>query len=349
MKPVLILKELARPATDLTLLLAILAFALLSTLAGKAGLLGLWLAVLLLPALYRYLLLVLEACARGKAAPVAGIEVFNFAENFWSLAPLVIYAVAIWGAVLLGDVSAAGATLFALALLAVLPASLAVLAVTHSPFQSLNPAAWWRLVRACGADYLLLAVVVLLVSGLTAAVVATGVGTFVMFALVYYQLFLLSSFTGAVLHRNGVQFDLEIPDPVEPEADAVAEVRDRERTSVLNHAYGFVSRGNRAGGLAHIESAIRTEADRAVAYRWYFERMLEWESTDAALALAQAHLGWLLEEQRDVEALKLTTRCLLENAAFRPLPDDREALTEVAQRFRRDDLLRQLQGSGAAH
>ena len=66
-----ILAEIVYPLKDTTVLLAILAFALLSTLAGAAGLLGIWLAVLLLPALYRYLLLLLEARANGKSAPAS--------------------------------------------------------------------------------------------------------------------------------------------------------------------------------------------------------------------------------------------------------------------------------------
>ena len=153
-------KEIAYPLTDMTVLVAMVAFALLSALAQAAGILGLWLAVLLVPASFRYLLALLEARANGRAAPVATIEMFNIADNFWTLAPLVIFAVAIWGGFLLAQQGfTAAARLAGLAVFVVLPASLAILAITRSPFESLNPAAWIRMARACSADYVIAAVV----------------------------------------------------------------------------------------------------------------------------------------------------------------------------------------------
>ncbi|HET6630711.1 MAG TPA: hypothetical protein VFG91_13120 [Woeseiaceae bacterium] len=126
----------------------------------------------------------------GRAAPVAGIEMFNIADNFWTLTPLIIFAVAIWGGFLLAHAGfAVAARLAGLAIFIVLPASLAVLAITR---------------------------------------------------------------------------------------------------------------------------------------------------------FAQEYLAWLLAEGRDIEALKLLTRCFLEDPAFRPLPADRAAVLDIARRFHRDDLLQNL-------
>jgi hypothetical protein len=49
-----------------------------------------------------------------------------------------------------------------------------------------------------------------------------------------------------------------------------------------------------------------------------------------------------LQERRDVEAVKLMSRCVLADGRFRPLPDDREAARDLASRLGRDDLIRQL-------
>jgi hypothetical protein len=341
LKPTEVLREVVYPLTDMTVLLAIVGFTIVALLARAAGLLGLLLGLLLLPALYRYLLLLLEERAYGRSAPVAGIELFDIADNFWSLTPLIITAVAIWGTILLeSQVSALLARLFGLGIVIVLPASLAVLAITRSPLESLNPAAWRRLMQACGRDYWLLVAVPLVTVSLTLLIPWPGTLAGALF--VSYQLFLLFTLTGAVVHANGVQLQLAIPDPVEPGEDSVADARERDRRVVLNHAYGFVSRGNLAGGLEHIESAIRDDPHPGDAWRWYIDRMLEWDSSDAALVLAQAWLGRLLAEQRDIEALKLMTRCLLENPAFRPLPADRETAMDLARRFDRDDLLKSL-------
>ena len=115
--------------------------------------------------------------------------------------------------------------------------------------------------------------------------------------------------------------------------------------SVLNHAYGFFSRDNRAGALAHIRSALRDETDVDAAYYWYFSEMLRWESKDAALMLAQERLTELLRGERGVEAVKLISRCLLENPRFRPLPGDLDSALQVAARLDRDDLVRTLEST----
>lgn len=343
MAPRELVHEVAYPLTDTTVLLGMAGFALLAALAQAAGILGLWLAVLLVPAFFRYLLALLDARANGRSAPVAGIEMFNIADNFWTLAPLVVLAAATWGGLLLaheGYVAASRAA--GLAVFVVLPASLAILAITRSPAESLNPLAWWRLVRACGADYAFAAVVPPLAALLVALLPLDGMPA-VLAALCWsYPTFLLCTLTGAILHRNDVAFRIRIPDPVVAGAGDLAAGRAAVRRKVLDHAYGFASRGNLDGGLAHVRAAIDADPEPADARRWYFERMLQWESRTCGLFFAQEYLGWLLAQEREVEALKLLTRCFLLDPAFRPLPADREAVVEIARRFNREDLLRNL-------
>ena len=343
MAPRELAKEIAYPLTDMTVLLAMVAFALLWGLAQAAGILGLWLAILLVPALFRYQLAILEARANGRAAPVAGVEMFNIADNFWTLAPLVIFAVAIWGGVLLAHAGfSAAARLLGLALFVVLPASLAILAITRSPLESLNPLAWVRMARACGADYVIAAVVPPLMAFLLSLLPLDALPTVLRNLLWSYPAFLLCTLTGAALYANEVAYRIRIPDPVEPGEVEISSRLDAERGRALNHAYGFVSRGNLDGGLAHVRAAIDNDADPEAARRWYFERMLEWESKRGALFYAQDYLGWLLAEEREAEAMKLLTRCFLEDPTFRPRPPDREAALAIARRLHRDDLLENL-------
>lgn len=70
--------------------------------------------------------------------------------------------------------------------------------------------------------------------------------------------------------------------------------------------------------------------------------MLEWPSPDPALQLGRSWLGWLLRQNREIEALKLMTRCVRENPAFCPWPADADAARELAERFKRGDLLQSL-------
>jgi hypothetical protein len=115
-----------------------------------------------------------------------------------------------------------------------------------------------------------------------------------------------------------------------------------ERAAVLNHAYGLVSRGNRAGGLGHVRDWIDRDPDPDAAWRWFFEQMLRWEVTDAALQFGQQYLGLLLRSGDQVAAVKLIARCRLENEAFRPLPDDRELARQAAEHCGNEELARTL-------
>lgn len=338
-----LIRELLFPLTDTVLLIAIISFALLTALAAAAGLPGLWLGVILVPALYRYLLMLLEARALGKSTPVAGIEVFNIIDNFWSLTPLILLALSIWGGFLLHRaVSPLAAQSFIAVLLVILPASLAILALTRSPVESLNPLAITRMIRACGPGYAVLPAVMALSGLLVAFLAFSPLPSVVVTAGGYYAMFLTFSMTGAVLHARNVRFAISIPDAREPDGETIRQRSLAARRQVLTHAYGFASRGNREGGLAHIRQALCEEDDSDDAWRWYFAAMLEWESKDAALMLGQEYLTRLLQERRDVEAVKLMSRCVLADGRFRPLPDDREAARDLASRLGRDDLIRQL-------
>jgi hypothetical protein len=334
-------RELLYPLTVMAIVFAMIFFWLLFGLAQRAGLLGLFLLVMATPAYIRYLLYLLEARANGKAAPVPDIAMFVTADNFWTLTPLILIAVAIWAGILLAKMgSLFGVTLLGIVFLLVVPASLAVLAITHSPAESLNPVAMLRMIRACGAAYFVVPIVLIVMSWSFIAMYAVGVPLFLIDLGTSYQIVLLFSMTGAVLHTKDVAMQVTIEDPLEPTTDDIARDLDNERRKVANHAYGFVSRGNREGGFAHVRQWLEKEADLAEAYRWFFHEMLTWENKDPALFFAQEYLGGLLESEMENEALKLISRCLHENPRWRPLPENRDEVHELAARHGRQDLFR---------
>lgn len=343
MPPRAIVREILFPLTDTGVLFAIIGFAALHALASAAWLLGVWLYVVTLPAFFRYLLYLLEARANGRAAPVPGIELFNWVENFWSLFPLLLLALMTWVAYRIAiSFSLQAAIVFVVALLTVMPASMAVLAVTRSPIQSLSPLAVSRIISACKFDYLLILLQGIGVGAVVYWLARTGIPEFLVGLLIIFEAVLLFTFTGAVMHTNDIVPQVDIPEPLEADEETRHEQLVDERKKIANHAYGFVSRGNRAGGLLHIRRWIDQEQDRDVATRWFFNEMLGWETTDAALFFAQEWIHELLGDARDVEALKLVQRCLLENPRFRPMPEDRARVMELARAARHDELLRQL-------
>ena len=335
-------RELAFPFTELAVLFAMITFALLLKL-GFATMFGWWLLVVIVPAFFRYALYLLDARAHGRVAPVPGIEMFSWVESGWTLFPgviLILVIFAVW--FLAGEYSVTAAVWALGGFFFVYPASMAVLAVTRSPIESLNPIVVARMVRVCGNDYFWIpgALIAILVARFW--LLPVGLPDYVQFFLGIYVFFLLFTLTGAVLHAHQVVAEVEIDTPVEPAEEQFALDLERERITVANHAYGFISRGNRAGGFDHIRQWIRQESDREAAYEWFFQQMLEWESTDPAQFFAQDYLHQLLGWERDSKAVKLIARCLHENPRWRPQPDDSAAVFELLARCGRDDLLTEL-------
>jgi len=131
------------------------------------------------------------------------------------------------------------------------------------------------------------------------------------------------------------------------ETEAGGETEDtaailKQRTAVLSHAYGLVSRGNRAGGLAHIFEWLEEDPVRGGAWAWFLEQMLLWEVNVAALEFAQRYLQRLLRAEQTVLAVKLMLRCRQISETFQPLAADRPQALAAAKQCRSDELVKLL-------
>lgn len=336
-------RELLYPLSEQAVVYAMLFYWALFLVARKAGMFGLWLLIGTIPAYLRYLLFVLEARANGRQAPVPSIEMFTPWDNFWTLTPLIHLAVFTWAGIWIAGFESRLATTFStLALLLILPASLAVLAVTHSPAASLNPLDLFRMMRACGPAYFVVPAVLFFMSIAFAILYLAGVSPLLMDLATNYEFLLLFTLTGAVIHSRDIALQVDIDDPVEPTGDDLARDLEEERRKVANHAYGFISRGNRSGGFAHIREWLENEVAPDEAWRWFFLEMMKWQDKNPALFFAQEYLKQLLEWGLHSDAIKLVSRCLHESERWRPLPGDRDQLLDLLGEKRRDDLLRKL-------
>ena len=313
---------------------------LLAALADAAGRFGIWLALIILPAFFRYELYLLDARANGRAAPVPGIEEFSLVDNFWAVFPAVLLCMFIWFEWYnVINYSMATAKWMLIVFLFVYPASMVVLGVTHSPVASINPLAIWRMVRVCGRDYFWFPAVMVPVVFAVAWISRFDTPFLVLDTVSNFAFVLLFTLTGAVLRANDVIREVDIELPPEQTVAQLAEDLVSERQRVANHAYGFISRGNRAGGFAHIRQWLEQETHRDEAYQWFFQQMLTWENTVPALFFAHEFLNLLLKWNMDREALKLIARCLHEDPRWRPGQEGRDAVQELLQRHGREDLV----------
>jgi hypothetical protein len=337
-----ILRAVVYPVTESSVFVPMLVFWLLLLVANWAGLFGLWLLVLVVPAIIRFQMIVLEARARRATPATPDMGFFNWFGNLWTLFPAPIAVLLIWV-----TVSVAKAFGPAWAIVPVLfaslffPAAIAVLAITQSPLQSLNPVVHVHLLRRAGRTLWISTVYLLLLSWLSVEA-ATLPATLAMAVWLLYS-FSFFSLTGSLIAPHGLFDEITIPDPVEKTADVAETELVRDRTRVLNHAYGFISRDNRSGGFDHIFDWIVNDPDPADAWAWFLERMLGWENQTAALFFAQHYLHELLQHGELVGAAKLMMRCRLTDEQFRPSAEDIDAAIEAAKAVSNDELVAVLQ------
>lgn len=343
MKAADILKAAAIPLTNPGVAFALAMFWLLVSLAAAAGMLGVWLALVIVPALFRYLTNLVETMGRDRKPEPPGAEFFRWVGDWWSIFPAVIVVGIAWASweihLGLGDFAM---SIFLLLMGFVYPAMLAVLAVTHSPMQTLNPLAIINMLRCIGLSYVVAPIYLAAI-----VYVSTLVQPLPFLAEMLIELLLVFSLhavIGQLMAPHGIFDDIRIPDPVERSDDQVSAEIEAQRSSVLAHAYALISRGNRNGGFDHVFEWLKTDPQIPAAWAWFFERMLGWENQQHALFFAQHYVHDMLQHGDDIPALKTIMRCHLIDNSFKPLPGDRQAAIDAAERLGNKELAAVLKG-----
>jgi hypothetical protein len=330
MKPVSLLKAAFLPIIEPAVLFPLVMFWVFVCIGTSGSPLGVIVLILCLPPVFRYQMIIIEACARGKKPAAFNAEFFDWTGSMWTLFPLPIVIALLWfGATAqssFGDAGVIAVLAFAGALL---PASLVVLAITRSPLQSLNPIAIGRLLRATGESFWIASVYLFVLgwAAVQAEQLPNIAGNFVHL----FVLFSFSAVTGTLIEPFGLVDDVSIPDSIEPDEQNIVADLEKSRAEILGHAYGFISRGNREGGFKTIFEWIEMDQDPAGAWAWFFEHMMRWERVDHALFFGQHYIRDLFKYGDYKPALKVILRCRLVNDQFRPFREDVPTAIEAAQ------------------
>lgn len=336
-------REVALPVTTPTVFFALLLFFVFLQIALFGRIFGLVIALVLaaqlvvfvLPALTRTLMQLLQARSLGREPAPPVVEFFSWVGNTWTLLPIVHAALLGYLYYRAGQQPQAAIYAAAAVYLLLLPASLIVLAITHSVLESLNPRAILLLLRRCGAGYLTgplflvtsLALYAWLQRQLEFRLLVEFTG--------FYLLFASFAVFGGMVRPLALHRELDIPELQRLHAMDSGEQLQLVRTATLNHAYGLISRGNRDAGLEHLFAELADDAD---GWYWYFDRMLRWEHNNAGLAFAQHYVHHLLRHGDYVAAVKVMLRCQLVNAAFKPLREDLPEAIAAAEECRNSEL-----------
>lgn len=306
-----------------TVIVTAVVYGVLLRLASLAGLFGFLLWLLVTLSLWRYGYAVLRHVASGwNRFPPPDIESTNPFGEFAVVFHSALFALLLYFLATTPFVGGAMRWLALLGVLAVFPASAAIMALTRNLAAAFGPASVARLVRDLGGDYAKLLGVSLLLGGSMALVgrlaemsVVLGVLADILYVWVVLALFLA---TGATVRAHRADFDL-----VEGLDDA-AERQQREREAewqrTLDRAYASVRSGLAPQGYRTVKELIASESDSLEIYQWTFNGMLAWDEARHAAMFGERFARKLWEEGRKLDALELAERCRKLSHDFKPPP-----------------------------
>jgi len=302
-------------------LLVILTFSVLLFLALKASLLGIPLGLLLLTGFFNYTFVLLDSVINGDAEPpVLSIEMMNPVSAPRSLVLLALVLVAFftsqaavyWFGAALGVIAG-------IACAALLPALLAVQAITGSTAQAFNFSTALRLMGRLGGDYVALVVFIVAAALIgTFAMSLPALPTFLQLAIAMYLWLASFCLIGGVVRERGDDLGLEdawTPERFESDEDAGQE---RLRTQFVDRIYAEWRGGAYANAWHSVMERVGQGANPLTELEWLYERIARWPDPRLANRLAGEILPRLLAARRNGEAVDLVRARVRSDPQFRP-------------------------------
>ena len=304
-----------------TLLTVALSYGLLFTIALRAGLLGLWLLLLLCLSLSRFGYAVLRAVAQGRAPPPPDIESMNPVSEL----PLLLHFAVFPGAIGWYQISAAlgsdtslgwVGTAICLLMVAIFPASAGLMAITGSLWCALNPFRIAAFIRELGTAYLSLlagCVVLFLLSLLLVQTVSSGWGlAHLLLPFIPVWAFLaLFALIGLRIFASREVFD--IPGLAEEKRQRQARWAREDRFSEWQRSLDVVYANWRSDqhreAYLELRQLIDREQQSIDVFAWLFEKTLEWEDKRCAMDIGRRFVHRLLEDNNETQALGIVLRC----------------------------------------
>lgn len=296
------LRDVARPFSGAPLVFVAVVTPLL-WIAENAGILGLFLLIILASWIWVYAYLLVEALAHGLAVPVLSIEMANpwhQPRPFLHLLALGAVASAVgWLNHAAGPTAAAAAGLLAIA---AFPASLALLAVDGELLMAFWPPAVLRVAIGLGARYLPIVVLgIAWAGGLWVA--SRSLPSIVCEALGQFALFTVASALGGALYERRHELGLDAFRSEEREAERATRVSAAGRDRMVDEIYGLLRARRPADAWTVAERWTAGEPELAPALRWLRDRGLAWEERAWTTRLDTALVSALIAGGRRGEAV----------------------------------------------
>ena len=304
-------------------LLLIATFAILATVARRAGLMGLPLMLIVSSWFFKYSFVLLDHIVDGhREAPVLSAEMVNPVEQ----RPLgwLLLAGGYYGLTMLLEpyFGAVVVTSLRIGALALVPAMLAAMSVNGRFIDALNPAVVFGIVARIPATYGVLVaciaalwlvpwILVKLTGGVGAPTSLFGT------ALLLYLWLTTFACVGGIVYERREALDVEPAHTPERRAAKLQAETDRERDRQMDRIFAEV----RGGALQNAGARVREIIDRSAApldeFPWLYTRAARWPDRRLAEYLVQLWVPRLLAARANGRALELVRERLRQDDLFR--------------------------------
>jgi hypothetical protein len=295
-------------------------FAVLLSLAARAGLMGIPLALILTSWFFKYAYILFDHTVRGFDEPPAlDIQMLNPLDEQRPLAQVVILGLIYVGVkfaqVQLGSTPAA---IIAAVALLLLPASVAILGLEGNILKAAYPVAWVRLVLLLGPMY---AFVLAILSGYALLIALLGRWELwlpVQIAIFMFCILSIFSVLGGAVYERRHALGLETwasPERTE-EIQRQRELRYSEKE--VMEAYGLMRAGSHVRAWQQLQAWLTTRGNAPDEYHWLCGRVATWEDPRYVTRLTEDYVDRLLVLKRNGEALDVVATRLIHDPAFRP-------------------------------
>jgi hypothetical protein len=295
-------------------------FAVLLSLAARAGLMGIPLALIVTSWFFKYAYILFDHTVRGfDEPPTLDVQMLNPLDEQRPLAQVVILGL-IYGGVKFAQVQLGStvATIVAAVALFLLPASVAILGLEGNILKAAYPVAWVRMALLLGPMYVLVLAILGGYALLMALLGRWELWLPVQIAIFMFCILSIFSVLGGALYERRHALGLETwasPERTE-EIQRQRELRYSEKEAM--EAYGLMRAGSHVRAWEQLQAWLTARGNAPDEYRWLCGRVATWEDPRYVTRLTEDYVDRLLVLKRNGEALDVVAARLIHDPAFRP-------------------------------
>lgn len=298
----------------------VVVFAILLSIAEKAGFLGIPLALILLSWLFKYAYVLFDHVVRGVDEPPAlDISMMNPVSEQRPIAQIIILAaVAALAKMTSVALSPVAGTILAGVAIFFFPASVAILGLEGNMLKAVYPMALGRMVAGLGVMY---AAVLGIIAGVILALgLATKLALWMPVQIAFSMFAVLSIFSslGGALYERRHELGLETWHSPERTAEKARLADLKQSEQVVTEAYGQLRVGAHTKAWELLQTWLASRGHAVEDYRWVRDAVVAWPDARYAHRLTVEYVDRLLAAKRDGEALDAVRERLRVDKGFRP-------------------------------